>query len=835
MTEPAIDRFGPLLRRLRLVAGLSQEELAERSGLSGRGISALETGYRATPRPETVRLLADALGLDAAARAALVAAARPELAAARPGGAPVGRGPPLALPLPVPPTRLVGREQEVAALCARLRREEVRLLTLTGPGGVGKTRLALAAADELAGTRADGVCWIDLAPLADPALLLPTVARALGVRESVDQPLDERLRAALRPCELLLLMDNCEHLVTAVAALVGDLLAACPRLAVLATSRERLRLRGEQELAVPPLAVPAPVADSDPASVAGLAGVAAVRLFVERAAEVAPDFALNADNAAAVAAVCTRLDGLPLALELAAARVKVLSPVVLLARLELRLPLLTDGPRDLPARQRTVRDAIAWSYDLLSPEEQALFQRLAVFAGGFTLAAAEVVAGGATDGGTTPLAVLSGVGALVDKSLLRRDATPDGEPRFGMLETVREFGLERLAASAEAEATRRCHALYFLELTERIEPELLGAGQAAALARLEVDRDNHRAALAWLEQAGETDHFLRLAGASGPFWDIHGPLGEGREWLERALARADAAPSPALAEALAWVGLLARAQGDHGRAAALEEKSLVVARATGDARAIADALHSLGQVVVSQGDYDRAAALYEEALALYRGLGGSLAAFALVNLGVATAQRGEAERAGELLETGLAEHRARGNTWGVGFALRALGDLARTRGDHAEAIAHFRGCLVAWNERGYPRGIAYGLIGLAAVAADGGQPERAARLLGAADILRERFGCALWATERAAHEAAVGAARAALGEATFAAAFAAGCTLPLDRALAEAFAVALDPAPTSDPGPPAADSPPGSRPTWSDGAAHLVALVIGAFAAPAWF
>ena len=269
--------------------------------------------------------------------------------------------------------------------------------------------------------------------------------------------------------------------------------------------------------------------------------------------------------------------------------------------------------------------------------------------------------------------------------------------------------------------------------------------------------------------------------------------------MERALARADAAPSPARAKALAWAGLLARAQGDHGRAAALEEKSLVVARATGDARAIADALHSLGQVVVSQGDYGRAAALYEEALALYRGLGGSLAAFALVNLGVATAQRGEAERAGELLETGLAEHRARGNTWGVGFALRALGDLARTRGDHAEAIARFRGCLVAWNERGYPRGIAYGLIGLAAVAADGGQPERAARLLGAADVLRERFGCALWATERAAHEAAVGAARAALGEAAFAAAWEEGRALPFTDARADVMALAAS---TLEPPPP---------------------------------
>ena len=805
MTEPATDRFGPLLRRLRLVAGLSQEELAKRSGLSARGISALETGYRATPRPETVRLLADALGLDAAARAELVAGARPELAAARPGAAPVGRGPPLALPLPVPPTRLVGREQEVAALCARLRREEVRLLTLTGPGGVGKTRLALAVAVGAADDFPDGVTFVPLAPVGDPALAPSAIITALGVRDVGDEPLVFRLQSVLRDKRLLLLLDNFEHVIAA-SPIVADVLETCPGVTILVTSRVRLRVSGEREVPIAPLSL---VAGDRHHSVEDVATSDAVRLFIARAEDVQSEFALTPENAVAVAAICRRLDGLPLAIELAAAWVKVLPLSALLARLDHRLPLLTGGGRDLPERQQTMRHTIAWSHDLLTPEEQGLFRRLAVFAGGFTLEAAEAVASGPGEPGIDPL---EGVASLLDKSLLRQDAGPAGEPRFSMLETIREFGLERLAASAEAEATRRHHALYFLELTERIEPELLGAGQAATLARLEVDRDNHRAALAWLEQAGETDHFLRLAGASGPFWDIHGPLGEGREWLERALARADAAPSPARAKALAWAGLLARAQGDHGRAAALEEKSLVVARATGDARAIADALHSLGQVVVSQGDYGRAAALYEEALALYRGLGGSLAAFALVNLGVATAQRGEAERAGELLETGLAEHRARANTWGVGFALRALGDLARTRGDHAEAIARFRGCLVAWNERGYPRGIAYGLIGLAAVAADGGQPERAARLLGAADVLRERFGCALWATERAAHEAAVGAARAALGEAAFAAALAAGCTLPLDRALAEAFAVALDPGrPTSPTSSPSSASTPALR------------------------
>ena len=710
---------------------------------------------------------------------------------------------------PVPLTSFVGREREAAEVCALLRRSDVRLLTLTGPGGVGKTRLALQVA---AGSEDafEAVAYVPLGAVADPALVPRAIAQVLGVRDGGPRPLHDQLVAALRDRALLLVLDNFEQVLAAAPA-VAELLAASPGLKALVTSRARLRVSGEHAFPVPPLGLPGA---SGPAVVARLWDSEATRLFVARAQGVDPAFDVTEDNAAVVAEVCRRLDGLPLAIELAAAWSGILAPSALLGRLQERLPLLTGGPRDAPARLQTMRDAIAWSHDLLRTDEQTLFRRLAVFAVGFTLEAAEAIDEGLRTEDSRlsenevrspnsvlsppprgyPASVLAGLASLVDKSLLRQEEQADGEPRFGMLETVREFGLERLAASGEAEAVRRAHASHYLTLAERIEPELFGPGQIRGLARLEAERANLRSALAWLEERADTQDGLRLAAALGVFWDIQGPVGEGREWLERALARADPAPSPARARALAWAGLLARAQGDHASAAALEEESLVVARETDDVRAIADALHSLGQVAVSQGDYGRAAALYEEALELYRGLGGGLAAFAMVNLGVATAQRGDPRRAGELLEAGLAEHRARGNTWGAGFALRALGDLARGQGNWAAAAERFRECVALWGEHGFPRGIAYGLVGLASVAAAWGQPAGAARLLGATETLRERFGLALWATERAAYESAVAAARAALGEADFEAALGAGRAMTLSQAVGEAQAIITAPA-----------------------------------------
>jgi len=530
---PGPAGFAGRLRRLRLDAGLTQEALAERAGLGVRTVQALEEGEN-WPHRTTVLRLARALGLTPGAEAPFVAAGRPPARPRRPVTASGAEAAPPRRPahnLPLQLTSFVGRDRERAGVRRLLATS--RLVTLTGPGGVGKTRLALRVAADVLPEYPHGVWLAELAVLADPARVPQAVAAAAGVPEDPARPLLAVLADALRPRRLLLLLDNCEHLVGACARLADALLRACPGLTVLATSREPLSIAAEAAWPVPPLAVP----DAGKPPPGGTAArYEAVRLFRDRAAAARPTFRLTRRNAPAVAQLCARLDGLPLALELAAARVRVLPVAELAARLEDRFRLLTGGSRAAPARQQTLRATLDWSYDLLSEPERALFRRLAVFAAGWTMAAAEAVGADADGQGIAPGEVLDLLTGLLDKSLVTADEQPDGTARYRLLETVRQYAQERLAAGGEAEVVQRRHAAFFLGLAEAAAPELLGGRQTAWLDRLEREHDNLRAALEWLTERGAVEAGLRLGNAVGPFWLTRGYLQEPRERLERLLA-----------------------------------------------------------------------------------------------------------------------------------------------------------------------------------------------------------------------------------------------------------------------------------------------------------
>jgi predicted ATPase/DNA-binding CsgD family transcriptional regulator len=681
--------------------------------------------------------------------------------------------------LPRPPTRLVGREREVAALSALLADEGERLLSLTGPGGVGKTRLAVAVASAAAERFPDGARFVGLAAVSDTALVAPTVAQALGVREAGEAPLADRLAVFLRDKRLLLILDNFEQVVEA-APLVADLLAACPGLAVLATSRVRLRLSGEREVAVAPLALPT---NEGRAARDDAAAADAVRLFVERARAVRADFALTEANAGAVADICRRLDGLPLALELAAARVKVLPAAALLAKLERRLPLLTGGGRDLPARQRTMRDAVAWSHDLLTDDERVLFRRLAVCVGGFDLEAAEAVAGDAGIG------VLEGVAALADASLLREEEDPDGEPRYLLLETVREFGLERLAASGEENEVRDRHAAFFLDLAERAPPAWADWGPAM-FDRVERELGNLRAALGRFLARGDAAAALRLAEAPRAFWWTGRHLGEGRTWLERSLALGGEAPDGVRAWALVTLGRCALLQGDTAAAEAAGREGLAIFRARGDAYGTVFALNTLGLVALERGEHDRATGLIEEARAAARAGGAPhWDARLLTNLGIIAAAQGDLERAAALYDEGLQFARRAGSRWPEALLLGNLAWVAIARGDLRRGARLAQEGLALVQELRYPLYLA-DVVGIAAILAGRlGNHERAARLLGAAEAQRERLGTPVNSFQRSDYERCVARARAGLGEDAFAAAWAAGRALSLADAVAEAAAV----------------------------------------------
>ena len=690
--------------------------------------------------------------------------------------------------LPTPLTALVGREREAAAVAALLGSGEARLVTLTGPGGVGKTRLALRVASDLYGRFPGGIWFVPLAPIADPALVLPTIAYAVGVRDPGDRLLTDQMAVLLGDRAALLVLDNFEQVVTA-APVVAELLARCPWLKVLVTSRARLRVSGEHAFPVPPLMLPDPVGEAE----IGPVRAEAVQLFVARAQEADPAFTLSAANAAAVAETCRRLDGLPLAIELAAAWVPVLPPRAMVVRLQRRLPLLTDGPRDLPARLRTMRDAIAWSHDLLTTEEQVLFRRLAVFVGGFRLEAAEVVCAAEAGRGST---TIEGIASLVDKSLIRREeGTTDG-PRFGMLETVREFGLERLVASGEEASIRRAHAVCYLELAERAwEARTTHPGTKRWVAQLQPEHDDLRAALTWLDEAGAGAEVAQLAGALTWYWYFGDHWGEGRTWLERALTQGDADPSPSRARALFGAALVALYQGDDNRAVALADQSLALSRDLDDASGAAAALFVLGVLAEDRGEYDRAVALLEEARAADRDSGASnLLTLVTYHLGIVTYGRGDHAGAAVLLEEVRDRWREEGDTVGTATVLSHLALMATEQGDAACAAANLADAVGLLSSAAvkHKRTVAFCLAGAAVIAASIGQAEHAARLFGAAAGVNAALGSTPALPERAAYERATAMARAQLGVPAFEAAWRGGAALSLEQAIAEAGTVAAD-------------------------------------------
>jgi predicted ATPase len=580
----------------------------------------------------------------------------------------------------------------------------------------------------------DGVYFAALAPISDPGLVVLTIAQALGVKEIGSQPLLETLKDYLREKQVLLLLDNFEQVLDA-APLVAELLAACPKLKALVTSREMLHLYGEHDFPVPPLALPdraqLPPLDQ-------LTQYEAVRLFIERAQAIKPDFQVTNANANAVAEICARLDGLPLAIELAAAWVRLFSPQGLLARLQHRLALLTGGARDLPARHQTIRGAIDWSYNLLSAAEQALFARLGVFVGGCTLEAASAVCNATND---LPMDVTDGIASLLDKSLLRLEAGADGEPRFMVLETIREYALERLEQSGEIEVVRRQHAFYFLALAEQAELQLRGAQEGALCRQLESEHDNLRAALRWYEERGDSAQLAHLGAALWWFWLVRGHWSEGRGWLEQALARDNVLPAALRAKTLLGAGWLTAGNSDFTPARALLEESLGLFRELRDVQGIADALNGLAIVAYGQSDYTKQRAYLDESLALCRELGDKpRIAKVLDRLGVLTFIQGDLAAARALKEESLTLYRELGMQGGVASALDDLGLIALVQGDYAGATSLIDESVALYREVGDPYGTSSALNDLGQAAYVQGDYPRAAALWAESLTLRRELG-----------------------------------------------------------------------------------------------
>jgi predicted ATPase/transcriptional regulator with XRE-family HTH domain len=814
------ERYGERLRHYREAAGYSQEELAERAGLSANAISALERGERKRPYPDTLRRLADALGLSDAQRSELAALRGGPEAPAVPL-APGPRQPRPAADLPGEPTPLIGREAEAKVVRHLLAHLDGRLLTLLGPGGVGKTRLALHVAQSVTDQYPDGVVWVELAPLADPSLVLSTIVRAMGLDEPLGGDPGATLRSWLRERQVLLVLDNVEHVLDAVPEL-AHLLQACRYLQILATSRSAMGIRGEQEYVVPPLELP-PAGRAIHAD--DVARASSVQLFVQRARQKHQSFALTEENAPIVAAICRRLDGLPLALELVAARVRVLSLPELLARLDQLMSLLVGGSRDLPHRQQTMRATIGWSYDLLGPAERALFRRLSVFAGGWTLEAAESVAAWGDIAGAEVIDLLS---SLVEQSLVSVTQEQQ-ETRYWLLEPIRQYAGERLKASGESEETRLRHASHYQEFAEGAAPEFEGKSeQILWLDRTEREHDNLRATLAWCQEGeGRAGIELRIAAALWRFWEIRGHTVEGIRWLTGALSRNEGQPPALRANALNAAGNLARDRADFARASACHEECLAIRRELNDTRGIATSLNNLGVIARDRRDAQRTIELCEESLALFRSLGDHhRSAIVMISLGVAASEQGNHARArawyeeslavfraardgwhtawlltylaeamlrhGDLIaarrtgEESLALHRTADDVWGIARALSIQGKLAQVDSDIDSAARRFAEALSLLVGAGVERGIPGCLEDLAGIMLAWGQPEHAARLAGGAVALREQIGITQSAGEGTAPVVDVSGVRTG----PQAAAWSEGRALTGEQVIAEALALA---------------------------------------------
>ncbi|MEA2572841.1 MAG: hypothetical protein QOH93_139 [Chloroflexia bacterium] len=832
--------FGQWLRGQRKKRDLTQEMLAERIGCSIGAIQKIEVGAR-RPSRQVAELLAEVFSIPPGDMAEFVRFARsrvdleqgepedagyltgtqvapaPEPPASQNGH--TEEAPEVSLPgdnLPAQLTQLVGRDAEAAEISTHLFRQEVRLLTLTGAPGTGKTRLAIEVASRVK-AQFEAVCFVALSAVSEPTLVLPLVARVMGLKDAGEGTALPQLAQHIGTRRVLLQLDNFEQVLRA-ASHVTELLALCPRLKVMLTSREALNVRGEQQFQVPPLAMPDP---NHLPTLEQFSHYPAIALFEERARGVRPDFELNEENAEAVALICERLDGLPLAIELAAARTRLFPPQQIAARLDSRLKLLTGGARDLPARQQTLRGAIDWSYNLLDRGEQTLLARMGVFVGGCSLSAVEAVCNAEGD---LPVEALDGLASLLDKSLVRQYEGPHGNTRFTMLETIREYAREQLEALGERDLTERMHAEYYLALAEAAEPQLIGAEQTLWLDSLESDHDNLRSVLRWAIEHGEAEFAARLGATLWQFWFRRGYYGEGREWMQKALAMPQAWPTEDRVRALNVAGFLAYGQGDFAAMARYYEESLALARELGYRQGIAFALEGLGIVAHHKADYELATRHFSESQEISREGGNSWGeSNALFRLGNVALNEGRYEEAHKLHEQSLAMRRSLGDTGRIASSLLHLGEVARCRqdydeaytryseslelyqqigvkdgiassyhnlghvyyrrGDYAQAAEVFRKGLLLFRELGDKLSIVECVTGLAAVAVGTGQPERAARLFGASEAALNAMGTTLDPADQMEYEHNVRITRSKLPPPAFAENWDKGRGMTLDRAI----------------------------------------------------